>query len=96
MTEQGAGAEPVRIRVVQNGPLIVEGPVRMELADGSVVESDRFAVALCRCRRSKLHPFCDTSHRTRRRTDPPAPDPPAPDPPAPDPPAPDRSAQGLK
>ena len=54
------------VRVVPNGPVLVEGPVRIELPDGSVVESDRFMVAICACRRSKTYPFCDTSHRLRR------------------------------
>ena len=38
-------------------------------ADGSVVESDRFMVAICACRRSKSYPLCDTSHRRRCRND---------------------------
>ncbi|WP_102144840.1 CDGSH iron-sulfur domain-containing protein [Mycobacterium hubeiense] len=51
---------------------MVEGPVRIEMPDGSVVESDRFMVAICMCRRSKNFPLCDTSHRLRRRTDEPS------------------------
>ena len=56
------------VRVVPNGPVMVQGPVRIELPDGSVVESDRFMVAICACRRSKVYPLCDTSHRRRCRT----------------------------
>lgn len=55
------------VRIVPNGPIMVEGPVRIEMPDGDVVESDRFMVALCTCRRSKNYPLCDTSHRRRRR-----------------------------
>ena len=58
------------VRVVPSGPVMVQGPVRIELPDGSVVESDRFMVAICVCRRSKNYPLCDTSHRSRRRGDP--------------------------
>ena len=58
------------VRVVPNGPLMVEGPVRIETPDGAVIDSDRFMVAICTCRRSKTYPLCDTSHRRRRRTDP--------------------------
>lgn len=47
--------------------MLVEGPVELVLDDGTVVESDRFVVAVCACRRSKRFPFCDTSHRARRR-----------------------------
>ena len=53
--------------VVPGGPLLVEGPVEVELPDGSVVRSDRPVVALCTCRRSRRQPWCDTSHRTRVR-----------------------------
>jgi CDGSH-type Zn-finger protein len=56
------------VRVVPNGPVMVQGPVRIEMPDGAVVESDRFMVALCVCKRSKNYPLCDTSHRRRRRS----------------------------
>jgi CDGSH-type Zn-finger protein len=55
------------VRLVPTGPTMVEGPVDIELPDGSVVHSDRFMVAICTCRRSKTYPLCDTSHRERRR-----------------------------
>ncbi|GAA3464208.1 MULTISPECIES: CDGSH iron-sulfur domain-containing protein [Saccharothrix] len=55
-----------KVTVVPGGPLLVEGPVEVELDDGTLVESDRFVVAVCSCRRSKRYPFCDTSHRKRR------------------------------
>ena len=55
------------VRIVPAGPVMVEGPVRIELPDGEVVESDRFMVAICTCRRSKDYPMCDTSHRCRPR-----------------------------
>ena len=57
------------VRVVPSGPVMVQGPVRIEMPDGSVVESDRFMVAICACRRSKNYPLCDTSHRRRQRSD---------------------------
>lgn len=49
------------------GPVLVEGPVEVELADGSTARSDRFMVALCACRRSRDFPWCDTSHRRHTR-----------------------------
>jgi CDGSH-type Zn-finger protein len=55
------------VRVVPGGPVMVQGPVRIEMPDGGVVESDRFMVAICACRRSKNYPLCDTSHRKRRQ-----------------------------
>ena len=45
----------------------MEGPVRLVLEDGTTVDSDRFVVAVCACRRSKNYPFCDTSHRRKVR-----------------------------
>jgi CDGSH-type Zn-finger protein len=48
---------------VPGGPLLVEGPVEIELEDGSTAASDRFMVAVCRCGRSACFPWCDTTHR---------------------------------
>jgi CDGSH-type Zn-finger protein len=62
-------AEPRLVRMVLCGPVMVQGPVRIETPDGTVVESDRFMVAICACRKSKTYPLCDTSYRRRRRTD---------------------------
>lgn len=56
------------VRVVTGGPIMVAGPVDIEMPDGSTVSSDRFMVAICACRRSKTYPLCDTSHRKRART----------------------------
>nr|WP_206040410.1 CDGSH iron-sulfur domain-containing protein [Rhodococcus sp. HNM0563] len=52
--------------MVKGGPALVEGPVRIVAEDGTVTESDRFLVAVCRCRRSASYPLCDTSHRRAR------------------------------
>jgi CDGSH-type Zn-finger protein len=52
-----------RVQVVAGGPVLVSGPVRIEMPGGGVVESDRFMVAICTCRRSNDYPLCDTSHR---------------------------------
>lgn len=52
------------------GPVVVEGPVEVVLEDGTVARSDRFAVALCTCRRSRTFPWCDTSHRRREHRSP--------------------------
>ena len=59
---------PRVVRVVPNGPVLVQGPVRIEMPDGTVAESDRFMVAICACKRSKTYPLCDTSHRRKCRT----------------------------
>ena len=60
---------PRKVRLVPDGPMLVEGPVELVTDDGATVTSDRFLVAVCTCRRSKRYPLCDTSHRKRVRTD---------------------------
>lgn len=55
-----------RVQVIPSGPVLISGPVRIEMPDGNVVESDRFMVAVCTCRRSNNYPLCDTSHRRCR------------------------------
>ena len=54
-----------RVIVEPSGPILVDGPVEVELPDGTTARSDRFVVAVCACRRSKRYPFCDTSHRRK-------------------------------
>jgi hypothetical protein len=56
-----------RVQVVRGGPILIEGPVEITLADGMSVRSDRFVVALCACHRSQRYPLCDTSHRRHPR-----------------------------
>ncbi|MEQ4206798.1 CDGSH iron-sulfur domain-containing protein [Actinopolymorpha sp. B9G3] len=54
------------VRIVPDGPILVEGPVEL-VHDEGIVRSDRFIVAVCTCRRSNTYPLCDTSHRRRTR-----------------------------
>ena len=61
---------PVRVTLQDDGPMLLDGPVEVVLPDGTVARSDRPVVALCTCRRSRLPPWCDTSHRRRVRADP--------------------------
>lgn len=54
----------VEIKVRDNGPYKVTGPVRLLDAEGGEwrVEEGQ-TIALCRCGRSATKPFCDASHR---------------------------------
>jgi carboxylate-amine ligase len=54
---------PRRVVIDPEGPVLVEGPLEVDLGEGRTVTSDRFMVALCTCRRSRDYPWCDTSHR---------------------------------
>ena len=58
------GEPEVEIKVRDNGPYKVTGPVRIVDAEGRAweVAGDR-PVALCRCGRSRTKPFCDASHK---------------------------------
>lgn len=52
----------VNIRIMENGPYIINGGFLLERENGS---RSKFSgtVSLCRCGASKLKPFCDGSHR---------------------------------
>ena len=54
----------VNIRIRDNGPFVVEGPVTVTDADGKAfeVDSSKPAIALCRCGASENKPFCDGAH----------------------------------
>ncbi|GAA2297113.1 CDGSH iron-sulfur domain-containing protein [Streptomyces kunmingensis] len=58
---------PRRVTVDREGPLLIEGPVEVTDGDGTTHVSRRFQAAICTCRRSRAFPWCDTSHRKRRR-----------------------------
>ena len=51
------------ITVTEDGPLLVRGVVRIVDADGAEVFVRRRVVALCRCGRSSIQPFCDDTHK---------------------------------
>ena len=50
----------------RDGPLVIRGPVRIVDQDGREIEVDRSTIALCRCGRSRLRPFCDGTHKLSR------------------------------
>jgi CDGSH iron-sulfur domain-containing protein 3 len=60
-----ADAKLVEIKVRDNGPYKVTGPVRLIDADGgefALPEGE--TIVLCRCGQSQSKPFCDASHKT--------------------------------
>ena len=50
----------------RDGPLLVRGPVRLQDQDGNEIALDRTPIALCRCGKSRIRPFCDGSHKIVR------------------------------
>ncbi|MCU0962634.1 MAG: CDGSH iron-sulfur domain-containing protein [Pirellulaceae bacterium] len=58
-------AADVTIRIRDNGPLLIEGPVRLVDAEGHdfVCDPAKPSIAICRCGQSQNAPFCDGSHK---------------------------------
>jgi CDGSH iron-sulfur domain-containing protein 3 len=58
--------EIVEIKVRENGPYKVTGPVRLIDADGNEFDltphTREGSIVLCRCGASKTKPFCDKTH----------------------------------
>jgi CDGSH-type Zn-finger protein len=55
----------VTVRVRDNGPLLVEGPITLVDAEGHqfAIPEGKPAIALCRCGHSERKPFCDGAHK---------------------------------
>lgn len=53
------------IRIRDDGPLVIEGPVKIVDAEGNEfpLPTNKPAIALCRCGQSARKPFCDASHK---------------------------------
>jgi CDGSH-type Zn-finger protein len=58
-----AALRQVRVTAYRDGPLIVRGAARIVDANGTEVEPRRDPIALCRCGKSRLRPFCDGTHK---------------------------------
>lgn len=57
------GDSPTKITPYRNGPYLVRGPFVMVDQKGNEIEVKRRVVALCRCGRSQIRPFCDGTHK---------------------------------
>jgi len=55
-------AQPT-ITPYRDGPYLVRGPFSIIDQDGNEIEVKRRVVALCRCGRSRMRPFCDGTHK---------------------------------
>jgi CDGSH-type Zn-finger protein len=60
------GMPDTRITPYRDGPLIVRGPFVLEDQDGKPIDAGRETIALCRCGKSRMRPFCDGTHRLVR------------------------------
>ena len=54
----------VTVKVNNNGPYVLEGPLTLMDADGNQFVLERERIFLCRCGQSANKPFCDSAHRT--------------------------------
>ena len=54
--------DEARITSYRDGPLLVRGPFRLEDQDGNPIDAPGpGTIALCRCGKSRMRPFCDGS-----------------------------------
>ncbi len=54
----------VKIKVLDNGPFLVEGSIEIVDANDQQIETpEKPMIALCRCGASANKPFCDGSHK---------------------------------
>jgi len=53
-------ATEVILKLIQNGPLKVEGDVKVVHPDGK--EEEKTSCYICRCTKSNNKPWCDGSH----------------------------------
>ncbi|MCA0143699.1 CDGSH iron-sulfur domain-containing protein [Blastococcus sp. LR1] len=60
VAERGSGTT---ITPYRDGPLIVRGDFRLVDQDGAEIDPGRETIALCRCGKSGIKPFCDGSHK---------------------------------
>ena len=54
---------PVEIVPSRDGPYLIRGPVEMRDQQGRTITLTRRTIALCRCGRSQIRPFCDGTHQ---------------------------------
>jgi CDGSH-type Zn-finger protein len=59
-----ANEEPGTVVVpYEDGPLLIRGDFELRTPDGAVIDAGRRTVALCRCGKSAVKPFCDGTHK---------------------------------
>ena len=55
--------DQVTIKPRDNGPYLVQGPVKLIDVDGKEFALTGETIALCRCGHSSTKPFCDGTHK---------------------------------
>ncbi|MFF0469412.1 CDGSH iron-sulfur domain-containing protein [Micromonospora zamorensis] len=62
-TEDTSEQPAATITPYEDGPLLVRGDFELVTPDGERIDARRGTVALCRCGKSGLKPFCDGTHK---------------------------------
>jgi CDGSH-type Zn-finger protein len=57
------GIEPTTITPYRNGPYLVRGPFILRDQEGEEIPTSRRTIALCRCGKSQMRPYCDGTHK---------------------------------
>lgn len=55
--------DEAKITLYEDGPYLVRGSFKLTDASGNEIDPGRKTIALCRCGRSKIKPFCDGTHK---------------------------------
>ena len=63
LAEPSAPDGGATITPYRDGPLIVRGDFRLLDSDGAEIDPGRKTIALCRCGKSGIKPFCDGTHK---------------------------------
>ena len=66
-SRQKMAGQPVEIRIMKDGPYVVEGDFRVRWMDGEEMKP-MLMTSFCRCGKSEGMPFCDGSHRIENFT----------------------------
>ena len=59
----GSPDDEVEIVAYPNGPFLVRGNISLTTPEGVELPRDRRTIALCRCGKSVIKPFCDGTHK---------------------------------
>ena len=63
MAHTGREEPATTVTPYEDGPLLLRGDFELRTPDGEVIEPGRDTVALCRCGKSAIKPFCDGTHK---------------------------------
>lgn len=67
MSESIAGRGETTITLCPGGPMLVRGPVSIVDGNGAVLPAKRSTIALCRCGKTSIAPYCDGTHKLLHR-----------------------------